>query len=66
LDPGYGRFAIGVKQLCAAADDSGVLLVYTGEKPGDIHECHQGDVERVAGADVPGGLLGRVDVECAS
>ena len=36
-----------------------------GRKPGHVDEGQHGDVEGVAGADEPGGLLGGVDVQAA-
>ena len=43
----------------------GVLLADAGQEPGHVDERQHGDVERVAGADEPGGLLRGVDVEAA-
>src|SRR5487761_945928 len=64
-DFGDGGLGVGVEQLGAAADDAGVLLRDAGQEPGDVDEGEDRDVEGVAGADEPGGLLRGVDVEAA-
>src|SRR3990170_3826556 len=37
-DAGYGRFAVGVQQLGAVADDPAVFLVHAGEESGHVDE----------------------------
>src|ERR1700733_12131752 len=64
-DLGHGGLGVGVQQLGAAADDAGPFLGDAGQEAGHVDEGQHGDVERVAGADEPGGFLRRVDVEAA-
>ena len=59
----HRRLAVRVEQLGAVADDAAVLLVGAGKEPGDVDEGDERDVERVARAHEPRGLLRRVDVE---
>ena len=65
LHPRHGCLAVRVEQLRAVADDAAVLLVGAGQEAGDVDERDERDVERVARAHEPGGLLRRVDVERA-
>ncbi len=60
-----GGLGVGVDQLRAAADDAVPLLVGAGQEAGHVDEGQHRDVEGVAGAHEPGGLLGGVDVEGA-
>ena len=62
---GHGRLAVRVEQLGAVADDAAVLLVGAGQEAGHVDERDERDVERVARAHEPRGLLRRVDVERA-
>jgi hypothetical protein len=47
------------------ADDPAPLLRRSGKEAGHVHEGHERHVERIARADEPRGLHGRIDVEHA-
>src|SRR5699024_8838840 len=60
-----GCFTVGVEQLCAAAQNTVVLLVQTWQEARDVYQQNQWDIERVTGADETSSLFGRVDVQAA-
>ena len=64
-DLGHGRLAIGEEQLGAVLDDAVMLLRRAGQEAGHVDEGEDRDVERVAEAHEPRGLLRGGDVQGA-
>ena len=64
-DLGDGRLGIRIDELGAAPDDAIPLLAGAGEEAGNVDEGEDRDIEGVAGADEPSGLLRGVDIEAA-
>src|SRR5207249_9330693 len=61
----HRRRAVRVQQLGTVPDDAAVFLVRAGKEAGNVGERDERNVERIACAHEPTGLLGRIDVEAS-